>query len=193
MGYKYSIDKVLEVGTDLFRKEGYSAVGINEILKASGIPKGSFYNFFKNKEDFVCQVIIKYGKNYADWIRGFMEDDSISPIKRIHSFYSVVVDVNEADEYQSGCFVNVMSNEIGRTHDHVSEALNSSFNGWIDIIACCIEEGQQKGEIRKDFSPEHLAEYLHAGTYGGFSRMKVTRNREYLDAWLKMSMAFIRG
>ena len=39
--------KIIEAAGDLFWKNGYTKTGINEILKATGLPKGSFYFYFK--------------------------------------------------------------------------------------------------------------------------------------------------
>ena len=46
MGYKHDKEDILAVGYDVLRKNGYHNVGINQILKEAGVPKGSFYNFF---------------------------------------------------------------------------------------------------------------------------------------------------
>ena len=37
---------------DLFWRNGYEATGLSDILKASGLTKGSFYFYFKSKEDW---------------------------------------------------------------------------------------------------------------------------------------------
>ena len=66
MGYKHQAEDIINTGMELIRTKGYHNVGINEILKASNIPKGSFYNFFESKEDFARQVVAYYGKNNAN-------------------------------------------------------------------------------------------------------------------------------
>ena len=58
-----TIDTILEIGTDLILKNGYNNVGLNKILQAANIPKGSFYYYFNSKEDFGVQVIEYYSKN----------------------------------------------------------------------------------------------------------------------------------
>ena len=36
----------------MFMEQGYHGTGIQEVVDKVGIPKGSFYNYFKSKEDF---------------------------------------------------------------------------------------------------------------------------------------------
>ncbi|MDB5769038.1 MAG: transcriptional regulator, TetR family, partial [Collimonas fungivorans] len=51
---------LLETGLRLFAEQGYNGTGIKEIVDATGVPKGSFYNYFKSKEDFGAEVISFY-------------------------------------------------------------------------------------------------------------------------------------
>lgn len=50
--------QLLEVGFQLLKKYGYRRMTIDELTKSCGIAKGTFYNFFKNKEEFVYQLMI---------------------------------------------------------------------------------------------------------------------------------------
>ena len=190
MGYKYNKEDILKVGYDILRKNGYHHVGINQILKESWLPKGSFYNFFESKEDFAYQVITYYGESNLKWLEEFFAQKK-SPYQLVKSFYKVMIDENEADAYASGCLISNMSNEIGMLNDRLAEVSNEYFLRWVGVIAQAIEKGQEAGEITTQYHAMELAEYLHAGFYGTFSRMKVTRSREFMDQWYRMTMDFI--
>lgn len=190
MGYKHNKEDILVIGYDLFRKNSYHHVGINEVLKASGLPKGSFYNFFASKEDFAAQVIDNYGISTKNWIEDYFSQEG-TPLTLIKSFYKNLIDLNEEDDYSSGCLLNNMSNEVGRTNEALAHKTDLNFESWIDVLSSVLEEGQKQGEIRKDYPARDLAEFLHTGMYGTFSRMKVTRSRAFMDKWYHMAMDFI--
>ncbi len=192
MGYKYNKEDILNVGYEVFRKNGYHNVGINEILKESGIPKGSFYNFFESKEDFAQQVINQYGLSNQSLMEKFFEESSLTPIESLKSFYAMVMDMNEQDNYAGGCLVNNMSMEVGRNIDNLGAAANQHFIGWLNVLAPIIDKGQKLEEIITAYSPMELAEYLHAGFYGALSRTKVTRSRVYMDIWLDITFNLIK-
>ncbi len=191
MGYKYSKENILNIGYDVLRKNGYHSVGINQILKECGIPKGSFYNFFKSKEDFVQQVINQYGTNNQSWIERFFEDTPLSPLNALEAFYRMMMNMNEQDEYAGGCLVNNMSMEVGRNIDSIAEESDKHFSNWLGVFSMVIEKGQKQNEIIQTHSPNELAEYIHAGFYGALSRSKVTKSRIYLDKWLQLTIEFI--
>lgn len=191
MGYKHNREDIINTGSELIRQKGYHHVGINEILKACGVPKGSFYNFFDSKEDFVAQSLVAYGERSKAYIASFMEDSSKSPLERLKAMYAQFIEANTQEGCKAGCLVANLSLEIGGTNEYLAQVSNEQFQQNLTPIIQCIEEGQKKGEITQQFSAAYLAEYLHAGISGAFSRMKVQRNRVYLDKWYAMTFAFI--
>ena len=59
---KESRQRLIACAAELFWKNGYSATGISEILKQTGLPKGSFYFYFKSKDDLAAAVTEYYQK-----------------------------------------------------------------------------------------------------------------------------------
>ena len=66
----------------MFRKLGYHNVGINDILKACNIPKGSFYNFFESKEEFAEQVLEYFGEYNLEKIGALQEASYLRAIEK---------------------------------------------------------------------------------------------------------------
>ena len=48
-------DLILSKGAQVMTRRGYHGTGVQEIVQAAGIPKGSFYHYFASKEDFACR------------------------------------------------------------------------------------------------------------------------------------------
>ncbi|GAA0076010.1 TetR/AcrR family transcriptional regulator [Clostridium sp. CTA-5] len=55
---KHLRKQMLENGFQLIKLYGLKRTTVEDITKKSGVAKGTFYNFFKNKEDFVYEIII---------------------------------------------------------------------------------------------------------------------------------------
>ena len=64
-----SRQRLIECAAELFWKNGYSATGISEILKQTGLPKGSFYFYFKSKDDLATAVTEYYQKILLEQFR----------------------------------------------------------------------------------------------------------------------------
>ncbi len=65
-----SKQKIVETAGELFWKNGYTKTGINEILKATGLPRGSFYYHFEKKAD-VADAVIEY---YSHMVLDLLQD-----------------------------------------------------------------------------------------------------------------------
>jgi TetR/AcrR family transcriptional repressor of nem operon len=53
-------ERILEAARYLFWERGYSATGINDILKQAQARSGSFYHFFAGKEALLNAVLASY-------------------------------------------------------------------------------------------------------------------------------------
>ncbi|MCR5214407.1 MAG: TetR/AcrR family transcriptional regulator [Eubacterium sp.] len=49
---------LLESGYDLIKRYGLKKTSISDIAKAAGIATGTFYNFFKTKEEFIYEIVL---------------------------------------------------------------------------------------------------------------------------------------
>jgi AcrR family transcriptional regulator len=65
-------EKILATGQRIMGGKGFSAVGLNEVLTAAGVPKGSFYHYFGSKDAFGEALLEDYFSAYlADMDRTF--------------------------------------------------------------------------------------------------------------------------
>ena len=76
--------------------KGFNHTGIQEILDAADVPKGSFYNYFKNKEDFGLQVIDYFVDYMAHVAGGVLGDRSVSPLERIRKLLRGFIEIFKA-------------------------------------------------------------------------------------------------
>ncbi len=55
---------LLDNGFELIKRHGLKKTSISDVTKKAGIATGTFYNFFKNKEEFVYQIVL-YKRNIS--------------------------------------------------------------------------------------------------------------------------------
>ncbi len=55
---------LLDTGHRIMAVKGFTGVGLNEILQAASVPKGSFYHYFKSKEQFWQSLLEDYFRHY---------------------------------------------------------------------------------------------------------------------------------
>ena len=67
-------EALIRCGIELLTEQGFRTTSIEEVLNRVGVPKGSFYHFFKSKDDFGTAVIENYVDYYPNF-EGFDEND----------------------------------------------------------------------------------------------------------------------
>ncbi len=191
MNQKHSKQEILLEGISLFRAKGYHNVGIKKILDECGIPKGSFYNYFGNKEDYGLQVLALYGKSMLELIRRFTRDEALSPMERISNYLELTLQANSEEEMRYGCLTMNFSTELAGYKDNFALLNDQIFQYWIQEIAHCLEEGQELGEVNTNYDSTELAEFLYLNIFGGYARGKMQRNTQSLERQLQIVLDFI--
>jgi len=66
--------KILETAGDLFFRQGYRAVGVDTIVKETGIAKMTLYRHFPSKDDLIVAYLEQVNWQMQDWM-----DESVRP------------------------------------------------------------------------------------------------------------------
>jgi TetR/AcrR family transcriptional repressor of nem operon len=69
---------IIQTGADLIGQKGFGATGINGVLTSAGVPKGSFYHYFKSKNDFGLAIIDFFAEEYDAKLDRIFNDTSRS-------------------------------------------------------------------------------------------------------------------
>ncbi len=116
--------KIIEAAGDLFWKNGYTKTGINEILKATGLPKGSFYFYFKKKSEVAEAVLQYYGSRITELLRAAAAD-SDSWGSFCDSFLRAFQE-ELADKRYYGCPLAVVGTEIAFQEKELAKHYNQA-------------------------------------------------------------------
>ena len=122
---------LIECAAELFWKNGYSATGINEILKQTGLPKGSFYFYFKSKDDLASAVTEYYQKILLEQFQSSsQENDWESFIEEIFDYLSV----RTSGQTFAGCPYAVMGMETALSKPAVASVFMEGLKKFEQIF-----------------------------------------------------------
>ena len=186
-----TVENILAVGTELILKNGYNNVGLNKILETANIPKGSFYYYFKNKEEFGVEVIKYYSNNAISFLTTYLKDTSKNPKQRIISFFEDMRKVYISKEHSEGCLLGNCSLELSDLSVSFSSSIASELGKWQMLFSNCIEEGQKKGSIKSDESPQIMSDFILTTWEGALLRMKSSKNTESINTFIKYLELYI--
>ena len=108
-------DHLIDVGLELMRKYGYGATGVQEILDAAGVPKGSFYHHFSSKEEFTAAVVERYVTLAGEHCRKVLTNTQEAPLRRLRRYFEDLIRLAGQSAPIQGCLIGSLSLEIAGT------------------------------------------------------------------------------
>ena len=192
MRQKYNKAEIIEKGVALFRHKGYHNTGVDDILKSCGIPSGSFYNFFKNKEGFALQALEQYHQRYLAMLDQLLLDDSISPLERLRRLFEGNVKMHIAQDCSQGCLLNNLTSEVASLNLKIGQVAAKHYQRNAEKLADVIRSGQHLGEIRTDYKALDLAFYLTDSFAGASVRMQAGKNDQPLKLFMRTAFEFLK-
>ncbi|SMF07947.1 transcriptional regulator, TetR family [Alteromonadaceae bacterium Bs31] len=176
---------ILLSGLEVMRQRGYNGTSVKDIVDAAKVPKGSFYNYFDSKEDFVLEAIEYTSCQSYQATEAMLADKSISALERLKEFFSSGADFLCTEEFRGGCFIGTMCQEMSDTSEAVRVKLNSVLGRQIKVISRVLQDGHLDGSIKQGLEPAITAEFIFNAWEGTIMACKAMRSRVPLDSFLK--------
>lgn len=138
---------ILEVGYELIVTRGFTSVGLSELLKTAAVPKGSFYHYFKSKEQFGEALIEAYFNRYFHKLDELFTNTDRNGYQRLMSYFEELAKVEQDVCNANKCLLVKLSAEVSDLSEPMRLALRRGADKSIQAIADCIDVGIQDGSI----------------------------------------------
>lgn len=138
---------------EVFREHGYEGASLVLISKATGLGKGSLYNFFPGGKEEMATAVL------AD-IDGWFESHVFAPLREAPEPERAVTEMFHAVTayFLSGrrvCLVGALA--LGETRDRFAELVNGYFVRWIEALAAALVRGGRPLEAAVALAEETVA------------------------------------
>ena len=173
--------KIIEAGARIIHNKGYNHTGIQEVLQAAGVPKGSFYFYFANKEDFGLHVIDFFNQMFREMIDPILDDRSLTPLSRLERIFDWFIGLFTELNYTCGCPIGNLAQEMGDLSPVFSCKLNDSVDLMIRVYEDLLNAANAAGEITADLDARETASFIVSSWHGALIRMKIVKGSEPLE------------
>lgn len=176
-------DRLLEAGLAMLLKHGYNDMGIQALLDATGIPRGSFYHHFRDKEDFALEVLDRYMQEVHSGLDECLGDLSRPPLERVRDFFEATKERYHEEGYL-GCLLGGVGQELSGTSEVFRQRIEQCFAVIAGRIAKCLEEACRGGDLPPDTDFRQMADLLIDCWEGAALRARLRRDPAPLNAML---------
>jgi AcrR family transcriptional regulator len=169
-------DRIIETSAELFRRQGYSATGVKQIVNQAKAPFGSLYHFFPGgKEELGVETVRISGALYGQLVPAVF-DYTRDVVTGVRTFFNAAADNLETSNYEDGCPIATVALEASGTSDPLRQACAEVFESWITAGA----ERHQRSGLSADQARELTIAMLSA-LEGAFVLARSTRSAEPLN------------
>ena len=175
---------LVDAGTQLILEQGYHHTGIQDVLQAAGVPKGSFYYYFPSKEAFGMAVIAQFAAAYLARLEQYLGDTTASPLTRLRRHHEAMLARFERRGCRGGCLIGNLSQELADQSPRLRAQLDAVLTSWRERYAQLFREAQAVGELRADLDPQALADFYLDSFEGALLRAKVSKSPAPLRLFL---------
>jgi TetR/AcrR family transcriptional repressor of nem operon len=134
---RMSKEKLVQAARNLMLAQGYPITSVDDITKAAGVSKGSFYHYFDSKEELALTAMHEFLADGAALMMDGPFRDIADPRKRAIAFLKHIESV-AMRLWDHGCLLVLFSVELAGTSPRVREETSALLLDLIDRIGAIL-------------------------------------------------------
>jgi len=186
-------EKIISKGAQLIHAQGYKATGIQQILNATAVPKGSFYFYFKSKDDFGCAVIDHFTQTIGEIFASHLRDARVSPLERLKKLLNYYESAFKKSGATLGCPIGNLALELADANEALRVRLQIAIEELITQIESCLEEAKNSRLLPSGLNTGDTARFIFHGLEGAILHMKVVKSIEPIRTFRRYLSAYLKG
>lgn len=171
-------ERILDAAEEIMLQKSFHSVGLNEILTAVKVPKGSFYHYFQSKEQFGVELLKHYVADASAYKRQYLLGTELGedPYERLMTYFDRAITKVYESSCGCSCLVAKLCSEVASFSDDMRAVLAEGMREWRGFLEQVVVEGQEKGSIRKDIDPTATATMMQDLWMGATQRGQAERS-----------------
>ncbi|AGL16043.1 TetR/AcrR family transcriptional regulator [Actinoplanes sp. N902-109] len=159
---KFDEHQVLRSATETFWTSGFAGTSMDDLMRATGLGKGSLYGAFGDKQALFQRVLDGYCANVTAGLREHLSGPDSSAATRLRTLFSVMVAASAAPGPPRACLLAKSAAELAATNAEVAVRAQQTFTTFADLLRAEVESAQAAGDIPGDRDPRRTAHHLLA-------------------------------
>lgn len=171
--YADTRNDLIRSGLELLTQNGFLTTGVDAIVKNANVPKGSFYYYFKSKEEYAQTVLNVYNSFFEHKLKKHLHESSCTPMVRLDNFINDACEGIKKYNFTRGCLVGNMMQESPGLPQSFIKLLQNILESWQALVAACLSDALSLGEISSNMNETQLAAIFWSGWEGAVMRAKL--------------------
>ncbi|BDH61639.1 TetR family transcriptional regulator [Lysinibacillus sp. PLM2] len=152
--------EIITVAKGLFSSNGYENTTVNDIIKKVGVAKGTFYHYFKSKDE-VADAVIQDSIDSS--VQLFKQIINNRDLKAIEKFINIIQYFSQetSNHFNDGLMTYLHHKDNVLLHQKMKVAM---IKEYVPIISSVVKQGMEEGVFHTNF-PDEITEFLLVGLH----------------------------
>src|SRR5882757_2696950 len=155
-------ETLLHEGLKVVLSQGYAGASVRDIVRAAGVPQGSFTNHFASKEAFAQEVLDLYFSLVRGNTDKTLRNDSLPPLRRLRAWFDLQIAFLKKAEFRSGCLIGNFSIEASEQSESIRRRLAEMFKDVNESIVYCLKAAVDVGEMPASTDIREVGNFLYS-------------------------------
>jgi TetR/AcrR family transcriptional repressor of nem operon len=186
--------RLLDAGIDLIWQQSFGTVSVDAICERAKVKKGSFYHFFRSKDDLVLAALD------AHWdLRRANLDRLFSPtvptLQRLRTYFASVyarqMETRARYGHVLGCFYSAVGMECGSENPLIRRRCSEILGNYERYYESALRDAAAAGEVPVDMDVRQKARALFAFMEGVLSQARIADDMDLIRGLASSAMQFL--
>lgn len=143
--------RIVNAAWKLFYEQGYEDTTVEDIIFESETSKGSFYHYFDGKDALLSSLSVLFDEQYEELMeRPDLPENSVDLLQYLNRALFETIENRVSIDLLSRLFSSQL---VTRGQRHLLDRTRTYYK----LLRRVISEGQEKGEIRREFTVEEIS------------------------------------
>lgn len=163
-----SREKLILAARDEIRRKGYTATRVEDICRAAGVTKGSFFHHFSSKDALGAAAVDAWRDSNEIFFATAPYQEVADPVERLIAHIAFRREMLNGPIEGFSCLVGTMAQELFATNNDLMPHLSDEFEAHIARLTDEIRAAQEGAGLEDAFSARGLALHMQAVVQGAF-------------------------
>jgi TetR/AcrR family transcriptional repressor of nem operon len=183
----------LDRATDLFRRKGYAATSIGDLVAHTGLSRSSLYDTFGDKHALYLAALDRYrarGHSGLSVMLGRYD----SALEGIRAYFETVAqDCACPTQGRYGCFAVNAAAECAATDAETAARTAANWQMLTNVFAATLRRAQQQGELAANRDAEALGHFLTNAVYGLRGLQTAGASADAIRSVIETTLTVLKG
>ena len=181
--------RIIRAAIELFRKQGAHRTSPDEVIEASGVGKGQFYHYFKNKQGMI-HAVLQYQLEAIE--NGtFPVNFNVESWEDLQRWFDFHVELQKRFGMSRACPLGMIGNDVTEGDELIRQDVALIFDVMRGKLASFFRKESAAGRLAKGADEEVLATFCMGVMQGAMLIGKIARSSRPVEQLASQALAHI--